>query len=393
MQRQMRIAVAPNAFRGSLSALQATNCIIAGLQQSALDAELLPMPLADGGDSTLDVLLSGLGGARIPITVTGAMGAPTSAVYGRTPDGQTGIVEMARGSGIEVIPRDQRNPLLATSTGTGELIRAAADAGCTRILIGMGGSATVDGGAGCLQALGVQLLDAYGQPIPRGGGGLSALARIDASAALAHLHGIELIVLADVTNRLLGEQGAARIFGPQKGATPEMVEILEANLAHLAAIIARDCGVDIRPLVSSGAAGGLGASMVGVLGARMEPGGKTIIATLGYEPALAGVDLIITGEGKLDAQTIGGKAVHSLAEVAARQQIPVIALVGTLDATQADLQQMGLQAAWSILPRPCSLDEALSTAGEWLTAAAQQVGNLLVLSSAPYPRADDRLSR
>jgi glycerate kinase len=378
----MRIAIAPNSFRGSLTAHRAVACISEGLRASHLpDLDLLPMPLADGGDGTLDTILDGLGGERLTATVTDPLGAPIQATYGYVERDHTAVIEMARASGVELIPRAARNPMLTTSFGTGELIREALARGARRVLIGMGGSATVEGAAGCLQALGVRLLDEVGQDIPRGGAGLARLVRIDARAAQARLAGADLILLSDVTNPLTGAMGAAHVFGPQKGATPAMVEQLEANLAHFAAIIKRDVGVEVQDLPGSGAAGGLGAGLVGCVGARLLPGGATIIELLGYEARLQGVDLIITGEGKLDSQTVGGKAVQAIAHSARRLGIPVVALAGLIEADPETLAQLGIQAAWSLVPGPCALDEAIRHAEAWLTRAAHHLGNLLALGT------------
>jgi glycerate kinase len=376
----MRIAVAPNAFRGSLTAIEATNAIIAGLLRSALhDLQIVEMPLADGGDGTLDILFHFLGGQRLKLTVTGPNGDPVDAEMALLADGKTALIEIARASGVELIPREQRNPLIATTYGTGELIHAALDRGYHHLLIGIGGSATVDGAAGAVQALGARLLDATGADIPRGGGALEQLASIDASALLRLLENVEVTVLCDVTNPLIGPNGAARIFGPQKGATPAMVETLEANLTHFAEIIYRDLGLDVADLPGGGAAGGLGAGLVAFLKARLASGGATLIDLLGYEKKLADVDLVITGEGKLDGQTTGGKAVQSIAQAAARAGVPVVALAGTLDADSAALNAIGVQAAWSIIPGPCTIDDALAHGAEWLSRAATELGNLLAL--------------
>lgn len=382
----MRIAIAPNAFRGSLTALDAVACITAGLERSALAArgnlELIPMPLADGGDGTLDILLRGLGGERIWRTVTGPDGEPVCAPFGVLGDGRTAVIEMAHASGIELIPPARRNPLHTTTYGTGELIGAALDRGCRHLVIGIGGSATNDGGAGCMQALGARLTDESGAPIPPGGGGLARLASIEANALRQRLEGVEVTVLCDVTNPLIGPNGASHVFGPQKGADPDMVRVLDANLTRYADIIRRDLGLDVAELPGGGAAGGFGAGLVAFLGARLAPGGATLIDLLGYEAHLARADLVITGEGKLDAQTEGGKAVQRIAEAATRAGVPVIAFAGKVDADADSLNGIGIRAAWSIVPGPCTLDQAIANASDWLTAAAITLGNTLALGSA-----------
>src|SRR5262245_7639787 len=235
------------------------------------------MPLADGGDGTLDILLRGLGGERLTVSVTGPDGMPVQADMGLLGDGNTAVIEMARASGVELLPREKRNPLVTTTYGTGELIKAGLERGFHRFLIGIGGSATVDGGAGSMQALGVRFLDANGNEIPPGGGGLAELASIDASAVHKWLDDeVEIVVLSDVTNPLIGPEGAARVFGPQKGADLAMVEILEANLTHFAELVERHLGKNIATVPSGGAAGGLGAGLIAFLKAKVAPGGATL---------------------------------------------------------------------------------------------------------------------
>jgi len=376
----MDIAIAPNAFRGSLSAAQAAFCIAEGLQRSRLPALPLLMPLADGGDGTLDVALRGLGGERIELTVRGPLGQPVRAALGLFSDGQTALIEMAQASGVELISKHERDPLRATSYGTGELIRAAVERGFKRILIGLGGSATNDGGAGAMQALGARLLDSDGNEIGPGGAALSCLARIETDALQRLLYDAELVALCDVDNPLTGSRGASAVFAPQKGANAEAVETLEAALSHFAEIIQRDLNTDISQTAGGGAAGGFGAGLVAFTGARIAPGAETLIRLLGYDQQLGGAALLITGEGKLDSQTASGKAVRAIAAEAARHEIPVLALVGTLDCSPADLAEMNIESAFSIIREPCTLEEASAHAAEWLTQAAQNLANTLALS-------------
>ena len=381
----MRIAIAPNAFRGSMTALQAVTAISTGLRRSRLNdrnpVDLIDMPLADGGDGTLDVLLSGLGGERLTTRVTGPLGDPVEAMIGILPDRRTAVIEMARASGVELIPRSQRNPLRATTYGTGELIRFAVDRGCDRIFVGVGGSATVDGGAGCLQGLGIRLLDSQGAPISPDNQGLADLARIDTSGVSDALRHISITVLCDVSNPLIGESGAARVFGPQKGADSDMVEVLESNLQHYSKIVQRDREIKIGSLPRGGAAGGLAAGLAAYMNAELVSGGNRIIELLKYPHKLENVDLIITGEGKLDSQTESGKAIYALTTLAAQHAIPVIALAGVVDCDDQALARMGIAAAWSIVPRPCTLDEALAHGAEWLESASVQAGNMLAVST------------
>jgi len=358
----------------------------AGLRDSSLAPELescVLLPLADGGDGTLAVCMAALGGSLIRVGVHGPRMAPTQAELGLIPDapqGPTAVIELARASGIELLPHGERNPLLTTTYGTGELIRAAYAHGARHILIGIGGSATVDGGSGALAALGIGLLDANGEQIPAGNVALSRLARVTRPAQPS-FPDAQITVLCDVDNPLLGESGAARVFGPQKGAAPADVPILEANLAHFAAILARDFGVEVAGLPHSGAAGGIGAGLYAAFPdqVRLVPGGAALIDWLGYREHLEKADLILTGEGKLDAQTSGGKAVQQVAAVAKAKGIPVIALAGGLDASPADLNAMGIRAAFSLVPGPATLDQAIQHAESWLRAAACHVGNVLAL--------------
>jgi len=377
----MRIALAPNAFRGSLTALQAIESLSFGLRRSQLfdsqALELIPLPLADGGDGTMAVMLHDLGGERLPVTVSGPDGEPVRAEIGLLSDGSTAVIEMAQASGVELLPLSRRNPLITSTYGTGELFVAARERGYTHFILGLGGSATVDGGAGCLQAMGAHLLDVHGAEIPRGGGGLSMLASIDANDIRQRFEGTEITILCDVTNPLLGPRGASHFFGPQKGATPEMVEALEHGLHHFANVLQRDLGADVAEIPGTGAAGGFGAGLIAMLHAALKPGAPTLMQMLGYEEKLKGCNLVITGEGKLDAQTEGGKAVQRIAEVAKRAAIPVVAFAGMLDADRAALRAMGIQAAWSIVPGPVPLADALANAGPWLERAACTLGDML----------------
>ena len=378
----MRIAIAPNAFRGSLSAMEAAVCIAQGLSQSRLTAETELWPMADGGDGTLDVLLRALGGERLTLTVTGADGLPTTADLGLMSDGQTALVELAQASGLVRATRQPRQPadaLNATTFGTGELITAALERGYKRIIVGLGGSATTDGGAGLIQALGARLLDAHEEPIPPGGAGLRELARIDWTPLRLLYPEIDLLALCDVDNPLTGERGAAAVFSPQKGADPAAVALLEAGLVHFAEMISRDLGASVEGLPGAGAAGGTGAGLSAFLNASLRPGADQLLDLLGYSARLAEFDLVITGEGQLDAQTAGGKVVQAMAAQALSHNVPTVALVGTLLSAPQDYRPFGLDAAWSIVPGPCDLPTATAHAAEWLIQAACRLGDTLAI--------------
>jgi len=378
----MKILVAPNAFKGSLSAVDAAACIARGLARSGLGCGVDLMPIADGGDDTLAVLIAAgaAQGARAhQAMVEGPLGEPVQAVWGMLPDGQTAVVEMARASGLKLLPPARRDPLRTSTFGTGQLIAAAVEAGARRIIVGVGGSATVDGGAGCMQALGVRLLDAQGNEIPHGGGALDRVRRIDTGGLLPALNGVSVKVACDVTNPTLGPTGAAAVFGPQKGATPEQVALLENNLQHFFTLVAEQVGVDVRDLPHGGAAGALSAGLAAFLGAELCSGIDLILDALGAERRLDGVSLIITGEGRLDAQTLGGKGPVGVARLAQARGIPVIALAGSVGDDEAALHAAGFDVILSIVPGVISLEEAMARAGDLLERAGERVGRLLRL--------------
>lgn len=375
----IKIAVAPNAFRESMSSVEAAEAIATGLRESDLVCEPVLMPLADGGNGTLEVWQQAVGADLITIPTKDALGRSVEAQFGLK--GQTAMVEMARASGIELLKPDERNPLLTTTYGTGELIAAAIEHGASEILVGLGGSATVDGGAGALQALGARLLDKWDHPIPFGGGRLNELDRIEPEALQAKLAGVSIKVMSDVNNPLVGPDGAAPVFGPQKGATADMVKQLAANLKHFADIVARDMNIEIADVPGTGAAGGIAGGLYGVAGATIVSGVELMIEAAGYHKRLATGDirLLITGEGQLDSQTKSGKAPLGIAEVAQQYDIPVIAIAGSITASQAELRDWGFVTAFSLLPRLAALDEALAHGKSWLQDAARRIGDVLAL--------------
>lgn len=363
------IAIAPNAFRGSLTATQAASLIEQGLKQSRLSTDTILMPLADGGNGTLDIWLAATGGQRFAHTVMGPLGEPVTASFGIK--NATALIEMAQASGIELVQRP--DPMRATTYGTGQLIQAAIERGATTILVGLGGSATIDGGAGCLQALGAQLLNQYGQSIGLGGGALGDLASIN----IMGLPAVDIQVLCDVDNPLLGPEGAL-VFARQKGATSENTEQLALYLEHFTTVVEHETGLAIGTLPKGGAAGGLSAGLQ-LAGATLVSGAARLMNLCGYDKRFAQGDirLVITGEGQLDSQTLHGKASYMIAQTAAHYHIPVVALAGSVQASAATLSQAGITAAWSIVPTPCTLEQALEHAPEWLTEAATHLGNFL----------------
>ncbi len=391
----MKVVIAPDSFKECLSAPEVARALAAGVCQAAPDAQLVLTPIADGGEGTVRALVAATNGRTVTARVTGPLGNPVEAEFGLLGAGKAAIIEMAAASGLHLLPPEKRNPLLTTTLGTGELVREALGLGARRILLGLGGSATVDGGAGFAQALGVELWDQEGKPIGPGGGELARLRHIDVSHRDPRLAEADVQVACDVDNQLIGADGAARVYGPQKGANPEMVEQLERNLDHLADVIARDLGIDVRNLSGGGAAGGLGAGLVAFLGAKLRPGVELVLEAAQLEERLRGADLVITGEGRLDRQSAFGKAPVGVARLAKRLGIPVIAIVGALGEGAEKVLDEGIEAYYSIIPAPMSLEEAMRRSRELLQECACQVVRGLLLTGAagskPSPSPSERV--
>jgi glycerate kinase len=347
------------------------------LRASPLKLPLVEFPIADGGNGTLDAFLRH-GGERISVKVRGPLGDPAGAAFGILPDGKTAVIEMAMASGIELVAKP--DALSATTYGTGELVRAALDRGAKRIIIGLGGSATTDGGAGCLQALGLQLLDSKGAEIRPGGGGLDQLASIDASQLDSRLDETEIIVAADVDNPAVGPNGAAAIFGPQKGASPTDVEHLDKALSRWFLLTYQITGMDVLHVPGGGAAGALAAGLMAYFKAQIKSGVDLLLDYADFNTYLAKATLVITGEGKLDSQSLSGKGPIGVAKRAQAQGTSVIALVGTVDADTGALQAAGIDVAWPIVDRIMSLDEALRSGASLLERAAFRLGCTLAIS-------------
>ncbi|UYB52489.1 glycerate kinase [Xanthomonas sp. AM6] len=375
----MKIVIAPDSFKESLSALEAATQIEAGFREVFPAWTYVKVPVADGGEGTVAALVAATGGRVVGRTVSGPLGAPVEAFFGLAGDGRTAVVEMAAASGLALLPRARRDPLAATSYGVGELILAALDAGARRIVVGLGGSASNDGGAGMAQALGVRLLDAQGHALAArlGGGALAALARIDASGLDPRLRHCAIEVACDVDTPLTGPAGASAVFGPQKGATPALVAQLDANLRHYATVIEADLGIAVADVRGGGAGGGLGAALVAFLGARLRPGADLVADALGLEALVAGADLVITGEGRLDGQSAHGKAPLGVARVARRHGKPVIAIAGGLGAGAASLHAHGVAAMFGAVQRACTLEQALAEAAANLRMAARNVAEAI----------------
>ena len=372
----MNILIAAGAFKQSLTAAEACAAIQLGLTQSGLEAKIEQLPIADGGNGTLDAFLAG-GGRRVTVPVVDPLGRPIEADYGLIDDGRTAVVEMALASGLELLTPAELDPLVATTYGTGQLMMDALAQGVERILIGLGGSATVDGGMGCMGALGVKLLDAPGREIAAGGGALAEIATVDASSMDPRWNDVEIIIASDVENPTLGETGAARIFGPQKGADAAMVEQLERNLNHCFTMIFEQRGVDVRAVKGGGAAGAFAAGLMAFLQCRIESGIELVLEHNRFREKLADCSLVITGEGQIDAQTLDGKGPLGVAKLAGAQGVPTIAVVGGLNIDDARLHEAGIQAAFSVVDKPMPLETALADAQDLARRAALRLGYVL----------------
>jgi glycerate kinase len=329
----MRVVVAPDKFKGTLTAKEAATALSAGWRRVDRDADVDEVPVADGGEGTLDTLLDALGGRRERVTVSGPLGDRVDADFGLIDGarGPTAVVEMARASGLGLVSAARRDPLRATTRGTGQLIAAAAEHGPRRIIVCIGGSATNDGGAGMAQALGVRLLDERGRDVAPGGAALRRLDRIDATGLLPGLRRVEVVVACDVDNPLTGSRGASAVYGPQKGASPEDVRLLDGALGHFAAVVFRDLGIDVREVPGAGAAGGLGAGLVAFLGARLRPGFEVVADALGLEGRLDDADVAVTGEGRYDTQTESGKAPAGVLRLARQAGCRTVLVAGQVE--------------------------------------------------------------
>jgi glycerate kinase len=375
----MKIVVAPQEFKGSLSAVQAARAMAEGLRRALPEATLELVPMADGGPGTVEAVVTTAKKARrMTAAAHDALGRPLEAAWGII-EGDTAVIEMAAASGLTLLSEDERDPRIASTYGTGELVRAALDAGCLRVIVGIGGSVTNDGGAGMAQALGARLLDDAGQELPPGGAALARLDRIDLSGLDPRLEQCQVLAATDVFNPLCGPQGASLVYGPQKGATPEVARELDAALEHYAQVIERDLGVRVLDLAGAGAAGGLGAGLAAFLGAELVLGAKLVAEAVGLRQKLAGADLALTGEGRLDAQTSFGKAPWEVARLAKGCGLPVIAIAGSLAEDCWPALGEAFDAVVAITPRAMSVGEAMAQAPKLVADAAEGVARLLLV--------------
>ncbi len=374
----MKIVIAPQGFKGNLTALQVAQAISKGVKRVVSDAETTLKPMADGGEGTVQALVDATGGKMMATEVTGPLGEPVTAHWGMLSDKTTAVIEMAAASGLPLVPPERRHPLVTTTYGTGELIRAALDSGCRKLIIGIGGSATNDGGAGMAQALGARFLDAEGEELPSGGAALAKLERIDVSHLDSRLADFDVTLASDVNNPLCGPKGASAIYGPQKGATPEMVKQLDAALAHYADVIQKDLGVDFRDVPGAGAAGGLGMGLMVFLKAKLIPGIDVVIKATNFVAALKGADLVFTAEGRIDRQSAMGKVPTGVALKAKEFGIPVIALAGEVAEDCVLVYEQGIDAVFCIAPGPISLDQSMAEAEKLIVNTAENAMRLFM---------------
>ena len=373
----MKILIAPDSYKNALSAPGVAKALRKGLLKVLPEAEITVVPMADGGEGTMESLIEATQGSFVHVRVHDPLMREVDASFGITGDGNTAIIEMASASGIQLICPEERDPWITSSYGTGELIRAALDRGCHTILIGIGGSATNDGGMGMARALGMEFTQVDGKPVSEGGGALGDVNRIDTSGLDPKVKNADIIVACDVTNPLTGPEGASQVYGPQKGAGDAMVNKLDGNLAHFAGIIREQLDLDVEYIPGAGAAGGLGAGMLAFLGARLLEGFPVIAGMLGLEDKIRAADLVITGEGKLDAQTRFGKTPFGVGEIARRNGKPVIAVAGAIGEGAEILYKDVFKAMFSILDGPIPLEEAIDRTPELLEKAGEKIGRLL----------------
>ncbi len=373
----MRIIVAPDSFKGSVSALGVAEAMARGIHAVFPEAEVIKVPIADGGEGTVEALVAATGGRLLEAQVHGPLGEPRLAQWGVSGDGSTAFIEMAAASGLPLVPKDQRDPRITSTFGTGELMKAALDAGLRKLVVGIGGSATNDGGTGMARALGVRFLDGAGHDLPEGGAALARLAHIDLAGQDPRLGEASILVACDVDNPLCGPRGASAVYGPQKGATPDLVAELDAALGVYAGLAATATGRDIAASSGAGAAGGLGAGLLFFTPASLRPGVAIVLETTGFEELVRGADLVITGEGRTDFQTAMGKAPVGVAAVARRHGVPVVCLSGGLGEGADDVLAHGIDALGSIVPQPMTLEACMGQGGSLVEAAAARVCRIL----------------
>lgn len=375
----MKVVIAIDSFKGSVSSIEAAQAIQAGIESVNNNAEVVIKPLADGGEGTVEALVDGMNGTFISVDVCGPIGETVTAQYGILGDGVTAVMEMAQAAGLPQVPVEKRNPLHTTTYGVGEMIADAIKRGCRHFIMGIGGSATNDAGIGMLQALGYSFLDENGEVVGLGGQVMGTISQIDSANVLPELASCTFHIACDVTNPMYGENGAAYVYGPQKGATPEMVQQLDEGLRSFAEVIKRENGKDVASVPGAGAAGALGAGFLGFLPAELKPGIDIVIEQTGLKEAMSGADVVITGEGRMDFQTAMGKAPVGVAKLAKQYGAKVIAFAGAVTHDAVKVNEEGIDAFFSIANGPMSLEEAMEKeqAMKNLQLIAQQVFRLM----------------
>ncbi|OJF94684.1 glycerate kinase [Alkalibacterium sp. 20] len=373
----MKIVIAPDSFKESLTALEAASAIEEGFKLVFPDSDYIKVPMADGGEGTVQSIIDATGGTMKELTVTGPLQEPVDAFYGLSGDKKIAVIEMAASSGLDKVNPEKRNPLLTTTYGFGELIKDALDEGVEEILLGIGGSATNDGGAGMIMSLGGKLLDKNKKPISPNGKGLKDLAYIDITEMHSRINDVNIRVACDVDNPLTGEQGASYIYGPQKGGTPDQLKQLDANLSHFAQLIKETLGKDIEHIPGAGAAGGLGAGIMAFLNGKLERGGDLLVDLLDLEAKIKEADLVITGEGGINHQTIFGKTPIAVSQVSKKYGVPTIAFAGCLNKGYENIYDEGIDAAFSIIPEFSSQEDALANGYENLKNTAMNSARVL----------------
>ncbi|MGU3812011.1 glycerate kinase [Vibrio diabolicus] len=377
----MKVVIAPDSFKESLTAKQVSEAIKTGLARVWHDAEFVTVPVADGGEGTVQSLIDATQGEQVFTTVTAPLGNDVEAFYGILGDGETAVIEMAEASGLHLVPSDARDPKLTSSIGTGQLIKHALDRGIQRLIIGLGGSATNDGGVGMLTALGVAFLDESGHAITPNGDGLAALASIDISGLDPRLATCEVLVACDVDNPLCGDKGASAIFGPQKGATASDVTLLDNALRKFGELTEQATGKHVLTREGAGAAGGMGAALLGYTPARLQPGIEIVLETVKLAQHVADADIVFTGEGRIDHQTAHGKTPMGVAQVAKQFDLPVIALAGCVGDNYQAVYECGIDAVFACVPRAMSLSEAMKEADVNVANLAENVARMWQIKS------------
>ena len=377
-KEDMKILLAPDSFKGSMTSMEIIDCLERAARMHFNTVEIVKVPIADGGEGTVDALLALRGGAYVWVEVTGPLGEKVKARYGII-ENKTAVMEMAQASGLPLLAPCDRNPLLTTTYGTGEMIKDALDKGIRDFIIGIGGSATNDGGIGAAQALGIRFMDSGRNEVGFGGRELSRIKRIDTENRDARIKESNIVVICDVNNPLTGDRGATLVFGPQKGATGDMLAVLEKGMKNYAEVIRAQLGMDVDRIPGSGAAGGLGAALVCFLGAQLKPGVDTILDFADFERLLEGVNLVITGEGRIDGQSVFGKVPVGIAKRCKKYGVKVVVIAGSMGEGAQEVYEYGIESIMTIINKDMSLDEAISRSKELLTDAADRMFRLIKL--------------